>query len=108
LVMSVHRVYVRYAEFSRTFADRHAVELIAGVSHEDYDMDSVRAARYGFTSQDVWDLNLGTGTMLMGGGGQQWAIRSLFSRLSYGFNTKYLMDATLRYDGSSRFRPGKR
>ena len=105
---TVHRNYVGYAEFSRTFAGRHAVELMAGVSHEDYDMDSVRAARYGFTSQDVWELNLGTGTMLMGGGGQQWAIRSLFSRLSYGFNNKYLLDATLRYDGSSRFRPGKR
>ena len=104
----LHRNYVGYAEFSRTFADRHALQLMAGVSHEDYDMDSVRAARYGFTSQDVWGLNLGTGTMLMGGGGEQWAIRSLFSRLSYGFNNKYLLDATLRYDGSSRFRPEKR
>ncbi len=42
---TVHRNYVGYAEFSRTFAGRHAVELMAGVSHEDYDMDSVRAAR---------------------------------------------------------------
>jgi len=105
---TVHRNYVGYAEFSRTFADRHALQLMAGVSHEDYDMDSVRAARYGFTSQDVWGLNLGTGTMLMGGGGEQWALRSLFSRLSYGFNNKYLLDATVRYDGSSRFRPDRR
>jgi TonB-linked SusC/RagA family outer membrane protein len=105
---TLHRNYVGYAEFSRTFADRHALQLMAGVSHEDYDMDSVRAARFGFTSQDVWGLNLGTGTMLMGGGGEQWAIRSLFSRLSYGFNNKYLLDATLRYDGSSRFRPDRR
>src|SRR5213596_3081680 len=105
---TVHRNYVGYAEFSRTFAERHALQFMAGVSHEDYDLDSVRAARYGFTSQDVWGLNLGTGTMLIGGGGEQWAIRSLFSRLSYGFNNKYLLDATLRYDGSSRFRPEKR
>jgi TonB-linked SusC/RagA family outer membrane protein len=105
---TLHRNYVGYAEFSRTFADRHALQLMAGVSHEDYDMDSVRAARFGFTSQDVWGLNLGTGTMLMGGGGEQWAIRSLFSRLSYGFSNKYLLDATLRYDGSSRFRPDRR
>ena len=105
---TLHRNYVAYAEFSRTFAERHALQLMAGVSHEDFDMDSIRAARYGFTNQDVWGLNLGTGTMLVGGGGQQWAIRSLFSRLSYGFNNKYLLDATLRYDGSSRFRPDKR
>ncbi|HKC40152.1 MAG TPA: SusC/RagA family TonB-linked outer membrane protein, partial [Gemmatimonadales bacterium] len=105
---TVHRNYVGYAEFSRTIADRHALQLMVGVAHEDFDMDSVRAARYGFTSQDVWGLNLGTGSMLMGGGGEQWALRSLFSRLSYGFNNKYLLDATLRYDGSSRFRPDKR
>jgi len=77
---------------------------MGGVSHEDFDLDSVRAGRGGFTSQDVWGLNTGsTGNMWTAGGGEQWALRSLFSRLSYGFRNKYLMDATLRYDGSSRF-----
>ena len=106
---TVHRNYVGYAQFSRTFADRHAVELMGGVSHEDDDVDWFQAGRYNFPNQDVWGLNLGgTGNTWTGGGGSQWAIRSLFSRLSYGFNNKYLLDATLRYDGSSRFRPEKR
>ena len=106
---TVHRNYVGYAQFSRTFADRHAVELMGGVSHEDDDVDWFQAGRYNFPNQDVWGLNLGgTGNTWTGGGGTQWAIRSLFSRLSYGFNNKYLLDATLRYDGSSRFRPDKR
>src|SRR5207302_4491418 len=105
----VHRNYVGYAQFSRTFADRHALELMAGVSHEDYDMDTLRAGRSDFTSQDVWGLNLGsTGNMWTGGGGQQWALRSFFSRVSYGFSNKYLLDATFRYDGSSRFAPDRR
>src|SRR3989440_3699355 len=82
---------------------------MAGVSHEDYEMDTLRAGRSDFTSQDVWGLNLGsTGNMWTGGGGQQWALRSLFSRLSYGFSNKYLLDATFRYDGSSRFAPDRR
>src|SRR5881296_3080457 len=106
---TVHRNYVGYAQFSRTFADRHAVELMGGISHEDDDVDWFQAGRYNFPNQDVWGLNLGgTGNTWTGGGGSQWAIRSLFSRLSYGFNNKYLLDATLRYDGSSRFRPDKR
>src|SRR6266566_4062422 len=106
---TVHRNYVGYAQFSRTFADRHAVELMGGISHEDADVDWFQAGRYNFPNQDVWGLNLGgTGNTWTGGGGSQWAIRSLFSRLSYGFNNKYLLDATLRYDGSSRFRPDKR
>ena len=106
---TVHRNYVGYAQFSRTFADRHAFELMGGISHEDDDVDWFQAGRYNFPNQDVWGLNLGgTGNTWTGGGGSQWAIRSLFSRLSYGFNNKYLLDATLRYDGSSRFRPDKR
>jgi len=106
---TVHRNYVGYAQFSRTFADRHAFELMGGISHEDNDVDWFQAGRYNFPNQDVWGLNLGgTGNTWTGGGGSQWAIQSLFSRLSYGFNNKYLLDATLRYDGSSRFRPDKR
>jgi TonB-linked SusC/RagA family outer membrane protein len=106
---TVHRNYVGYAQFSKTIADRHAVELMAGVSHEDDDVDWFQAGRYSFLSQDVWGLNLGgTGNTWTGGGGSQWAIRSLFSRLSYGFKNKYLLDATVRYDGSSRFAPDKR
>jgi TonB-linked SusC/RagA family outer membrane protein len=106
---TVHRNYVGYAQFSRTFADRHAFELMGGISHEDDDVDWFQAGRYNFPNQDVWGLNLGgTGNTWTGGGGTQWAIQSFFSRLSYGFNNKYLLDATLRYDGSSRFRPDKR
>src|SRR6266516_4601456 len=69
---TLHRNYVGYAEFSRTFADRHAVELMGGVSHEDDDVDWFRAGRANFSNQDVWGLNLGsTGNMWTGGGGTQ-------------------------------------
>jgi TonB-linked SusC/RagA family outer membrane protein len=37
------------------------------------------------------------------GGGYDWAIQSLFGRVKYNFNEKYLFESTLRYDGSSRF-----
>src|SRR5438876_10619815 len=106
---TVHGNYVGYAQFSRTFADRHAFELMGGISHEDNDVDWFQAGRYGFPNQDVWGLNLGgTGNTGTGGGGSQWGIQSLYARLSYGVNSKYLVHATLRYDGSSRFRRDKR
>src|SRR2546429_3229728 len=75
----VHRNYGGYAPVSRTFADRHSLELMAGVSHEDYDMDTLRAGRTDFTSQDVWGLNLGsTGNMWTGGGGPQRGFPTFF------------------------------
>jgi TonB-dependent starch-binding outer membrane protein SusC len=37
-----------------------------------------------------------------------WALRSLFGRLGYSFNDKYLLQANIRRDESSRFAPGNR
>jgi TonB-linked SusC/RagA family outer membrane protein len=104
-----YRNYLGYLRFHRLFGGRHAVEVVAGGSHEDEDTDWFGASRTNFASQDVWGLGLGsTDDMSNDGGGQQWAIRSLFSRLSYAFANRYMLDATLRYDGSSRFHPDKR
>src|SRR5207249_6750188 len=94
---------------SRLFADKHQVEIMAGASHEDSDLDRFDAGRSDFLNQDVWGLGLGSSaTMSNNGGGEHWTIRSGFSRLSYMFKNKYMLDANLRWDGSSRFAPGHR
>jgi hypothetical protein len=36
----------------------------------------------------------------------EWALMSTFGRLNYGFAGKYLLEANIRYDGSSRFANG--
>jgi TonB-linked SusC/RagA family outer membrane protein len=41
--------------------------------------------------------------MYTSGGHEQWAIGSAFSRIAYAYDDKYLVEANLRYDGSSRF-----
>ncbi|PWJ56910.1 TonB-linked SusC/RagA family outer membrane protein [Dyadobacter jejuensis] len=38
----------------------------------------------------------------------QWALQSLFTRLHYDFKSKYLLDFTIRGDGSSKFAKGNR
>lgn len=39
---------------------------------------------------------------------QEWAINSWFGRLNYALANKYLLEASFRYDGSSRFAAGRR
>lgn len=41
-----------------------------------------------------------------GGGANEWALQSWFGRVNYDFAGKYLLEANLRYDGSSRFYTG--
>ena len=42
------------------------------------------------------------------GTASEWAIQSVFGRLKYDFDDKYLFESTLRYDGSSRFPPQRK
>ena len=104
-----YRNYVGYLQYSRLFADNHQLDIMAGASHEDDELDWFSAGRTKFASQDVWGLGLGsTDNMSNDGGGRHWAIRSGFTRLSYAFKNKYMLDATLRLDGSSRFAADRR
>ena len=104
-----YRNYIGYLQYSRLFADKHQLDIMAGASHEDENLDWFGASRTKFASQDVWGLGLGsTDNMFDDGGGRHWAIRSGFSRLSYAFKNKYMLDATLRLDGSSRFASDRR
>ncbi|MGG6548510.1 UNVERIFIED_CONTAM: TonB-dependent receptor, partial [Prevotella sp. 15_C9] len=47
-----------------------------------------------------WD---GTGT-----GASQWAISSYFARVSYNYDSKYMLTMNMRADGSSKLHPDHR
>src|SRR6185503_2147187 len=53
-------------------------------------------------------LDNGTLNPLNGGNESQWALFSLFGRLSYQYNDKYLASFNFRRDGSSRLDPHDR
>ena len=103
---TTYRDYTGYLQYTKKIG-KHDFDFMAGASHEENNFDWFNARRDNFTSQDVWALNLGgTNNMTNGGGGNQWGINSLFSRLSYAYDNKYLLEGSVRYDGSSRFEPG--
>ena len=43
-----------------------------------------------------------------GGGKDDYAMMSYFGRINYDYAGKYLLEANVRLDGSSRFAPGNR
>ena len=105
---NTYRNFTAYAEYNKSFGN-HELGIMAGTSHEENDMGWFNAKRDNFISEELWSINLGgTNNMSNDGGGNHWAISSLFSRISYSFNHEYLLDANLRYDGSSRFASGSR
>jgi TonB-linked SusC/RagA family outer membrane protein len=95
--------YTSYLQYNKKLAVKHDLDFMVGGSYEKRDEKNATYGRYNIVSDEVWDLNLGVGDMYSKGGAKAWAIGSYFSRLGYVYDNKYMLEANVRYDGSSRF-----
>ncbi|CAL1516441.1 TonB-dependent receptor [Chitinophaga sp. MM2321] len=103
-----YRNFTGYLEYNKNFG-KHELNVMAGMAHEENDDSWFSAYRDHFVTADLWSMNLGgTQNMKNDSRGTQWAISSAFSRVSYSFDNKYLLEANFRYDGSSRFQQATR
>lgn len=101
---TIYRNYTGFLEYSKTIGKMHSIDIMGGASHEEYDYDTFSAWRDGFADNNLWSMNLGrTDNIWNDGSGYHWSINSFFGRGGYSFDNKYLFEANLRYDGSSRF-----
>jgi TonB-linked SusC/RagA family outer membrane protein len=101
---NIYRNFTGYFQYNKLLGAKHELDIMAGASQEENEFDEFSAGRTNFVNDEVWALRLGSSdNMTNSGGGNHWAIRSFFSRLGYVFNNRYMLEANLRYDGSSRF-----
>jgi TonB-linked SusC/RagA family outer membrane protein len=86
---NIHRINgtlgMSWSQFTETAAN---TENVSGFSTNFYGYDNLRAGTTPGAPSSSW---------------KQWAMNSYFGRVSYGLKDKYLLTATLRVDGSSRF-----
>ncbi|WP_177192411.1 TonB-dependent receptor [Chitinophaga arvensicola] len=94
------------ATYERNFND-HQVKLLAGYSQESWRSDKISGYRKDFITDNLYQLNAGDAASQENTGeADQWAFMSGFGRLNYSYKGKYLVEASMRYDGSSRLAPG--
>ncbi len=79
------------------------MSAMVGFNSEDYSYSTVNAYRDVLISSSLPYLSLTTGTGVVSAGYSAYATNSAFSRLNYTFKNRYILEATGRYDGSSRF-----
>ncbi len=114
---------IRYAN---VIAQKHNLSALIGSEYIEENGRAAGATRGGYFITDpgnltvdpnLWTLNFGspagqTNSNIVSNNGRltpyQSSLYSLFGRIDYSFNDKYLFSATLRRDGSSVFAPGKR
>ncbi|MBE0424248.1 MAG: TonB-dependent receptor [Lutibacter sp.] len=101
-----HWVYDAFVTYDDTFGGNHNFKLVLGTTTEKDQNSSLQGSRNNVPNDsDLFSLNNGdAGTDFASGGNSDVkALRSYFARMSYDFNHKYLVTATIRRDGSSVF-----
>jgi len=89
--------------YDRYFGGDHHLTLLAGSSAQNNRYEYMSGSIQGFASDATQQLNNGTLTPTIGGNASEWALLSFFGRGNYSYKDKYLLTATVRRDGSSRF-----
>jgi len=79
---------------------------MAGTSAQNNKYDFISAQKSGFLYDSVSQLGNGSTIKSADGNQNEWAIFSLMARANYDYADKYLLTATVRRDGSSRFGSG--
>ncbi|MBQ7421903.1 MAG: SusC/RagA family TonB-linked outer membrane protein, partial [Prevotella sp.] len=92
-----------YFLFDHTFAEKHHVGLMAGTSAQWNDYDYLNAQKNVFAFVNVHEMDNGQEMYAIGGNETEWALFSYMARATYDYDNKYLLTATIRRDGSSRF-----
>ena len=92
-----------YFLFDYTFAKKHHVGLMAGTSAQWNKFDYLNAQKNIFAFENVHEMDNGQEMYAIGGNETEWALFSYMARATYDYNNRYLLTATLRRDGSSRF-----
>lgn len=91
---------------------KHNFGILAGSSYENYRKDEMDATAKNLISDDFfsfngYDTSVSTNTVL-GDKIEPWSMMSYFGRINYNYKERYLLEANIRYDGSSRLAPDKR
>lgn len=103
-----YKTFQATSDYNKNFAG-HTISVLLGYSFEKQGYQYITGSRDKYPGNDLPYLDAGSpDNQQTAGGGNDWAIQSLFGRLKYNFKEKYLFETNLRYDGSSRFPPTKK
>ena len=92
-----------YLKYDVSTADQnHNFSIMAGYNQESEKYETVKAYRKDYAF-DLPVINAGSQANWSNEGAEEeWAIMSVFGRFNYNYKERYLFEANMRYDGTSR------
>ena len=107
---STYLNYNIYSDYTFNFADKNNMKVMVGFQGEDEKTRNLNASRNDMqvTTLPVLDLTTSSETYSLGSNYQKWRAVGFFGRINYDYDSRYLFEANIRYDGTSRFRSNHR
>jgi TonB-linked SusC/RagA family outer membrane protein len=96
-----------YLTYEKTLGD-HTLNAMGGMSLQWGMSDWFNGEAKGFLKDDIHQVDNAEEISNFKGSGSEWAIASFMLRANYAYKDRYLLTATVRQDGSSRFGPKHR
>ena len=104
-----------YTEYTWSLAEKHNFHVMGGFQTEQLKRTEFGLQRNGILDPSKSEVDLTNGLSYSGeaivpdvnGARNQWQTAGFFGRVNYNYAEKYLFEANLRYDGTSRFRSDK-
>ncbi|WP_236970737.1 SusC/RagA family TonB-linked outer membrane protein [Membranihabitans marinus] len=97
-----------YTSYDWNINSNHNIYALVGMQYELNNYHNLNSARSHLTNLDVPSLNTAIGDVVAKEAITHSSTQGYFTRLTYNFQEKYLVEANARYDGTSRFKEGKR
>ncbi len=92
-----------YFTFNKTFGEHHTLNVMAGTSAQWNEYQWFSDMMNGFLFDSVHQLNNGEEMYDISGSKSEWSLLSYMARANYNYADRYMLTATVRRDGSSRF-----
>ena len=90
-------------DYTLNLANAHEIRLMLGMNSVDYKYTGVWGQRRDLLDINNPQFNLAIGTQTSGGSASWSSTLGFFGRLNYNYKERYLIEANLRYDGTSKF-----
>ena len=94
--------------YNNTFAEKHEVGALAGFTTNYYHQRKYSVSKKGAPDWSIIEMDKYTDYDSSSSSSEEWSLMSWFGRLNYAYDSRYLVEANLRADGSSRFSPKSR
>lgn len=86
----------------------HYFKIVAGTQYESYRSSSLEVSQTDLTNDDLDSFAVATGVLTADQSITAYKTLGFFGRANYDYKGKYILEASARADGSSRFAPGSR